>query len=334
MPASASQAALACRNDRCGQAFGGPVRFCPYCGAAQAVAAAAPADRPAPPPNPWSAAPAPGHPPAPPDLPPAAPEPAAAVWNKPPRRRSWKGTAAGLCVLAGIAWLFRGVLTPAAGEVVVSVSPALDGVVTLDGADAGRPAQTLTAAAGDHMVGLRAPHWSTQPVRVTLRAGHPAHVTLAPKPDPAALLVQAQPADAVISVNGRKVGPSPATLSLAPGTWRVSAEAPGFRPAAQSVTLTPGEQHTASLRLDPVPDTRTRVLAQAGAWSAPVLLAPGDSFSFTFKGRARARIDGRVFLLDGTSINLGTVEARSVQLKSAADGVLPVDVLIRHAPAP
>lgn len=252
-----------------------------------------------------------------------------------PRRRvRWKGLVVGVLLLAGGAWLFQARVVPAKGQLVVSVSPSLDGVVTLDGANAGRPDQALTATVGDHLVGLHAPHWNTDPVHVAISTNHMARVTLAPKPEPAMLLVQAQPPQAVLSLNGRKIGPSPATLNLAPGTWQLSAEAPGFRSATQSVTLTPGEQRTATIQLDPALDTRTRVMAQAGAWSLPVPLAPGDSFSFVFKGRARVRIGSQVILLDEASTNLGTIDARSLQLKSAMDHALLVEILIHHASAP
>lgn len=253
---------------------------------------------------------------------------------EPRRRMPWKGLVVGVLLLAGGAWLFQARVVPATGQLVVSVSPSLDGVVTLDGANAGRPDQALTATVGDHLVGLQAPHWSTDPVHVAISTSRTARITLAPTPEPAMLLVQARPPQAVLSLNGRKIGPSPARLSLAPGTWQLSAEAPGFRSATQSVTLTPGEQRTADIRLDPALDTRTRVMAQAGAWSLPVPLAPGDSFSFVFKGRARARIGGQVILLDEASINLGTINARSLQLKSAMDHALPIEILIHHASAP
>lgn len=353
MSESDHAAPLLCRNPDCGRPFGGPVRFCPFCGTAQHVvperapehdrrhddappvvaATVAPPDPPPPEPAPHHVPP-PGRPATRLDFRRAAT--ALGLLRSPwPRRHRWLLLGAyAFLIFIGCAWLYWMHPPSAYGRIMVTAAGPASGVVTLDGADAGRPAHPFTAAVGDHLVGLRTRHWSAGPVRVVVSAGQLVRVTLSPRPDRATLQVQTLPANAALLLNGRMVGPSPVSLSLAPGTWRLRAEIEGFRQAVQTVVLAPGEQRVLSLRLDPLQETHARILAQPGIWSPPVPLAPGETFSLVFQGRVRVRFGNQVVLLDGGSANLGTIEARSLQVKSAGPGRVPVEVVMRHVATP
>lgn len=340
MSASNPAATLLCCNAQCGQAFGGAVRFCPFCGTRQTVAAAAPAPATKPPPpspppaqanpSPWSLPPASGRRASDTVPKPPVAQPAAVPAKRHGLRRAL--VVGGLLALAAGAWLYRHHAFDAVGKVVVITAPPLEeAAVTLDDVEAGRTGQPFEAPAGDHRIGLRAAHWSAEPLRVTIGANQLSRVTLTAKPDPATLQVRVQPSNAILTVDGRRVGRTPATLSFAPGARRLSAEAEGFRPATQTVVLTAGEQRSLTLQLDLLPEAHTRIVAPAGSWSPPVQLEAGSDFSLVFKGRVRARIGGQVIFLGGENASLGTVDAQKLQLKPVGDRSVVVDLLTRHA---
>ena len=321
----------------CSGTLGDPVRFCPFCGTAQLVAS-----------------PAIGAPPRvePVGIVDASAATEASVGSFETQRETstaeiatlsqtaasserdtvgkprplWRWIAAVALLGMGLVWALRPV-GPVRIPFRVALTPMIDGAVTIDGVDAGNAAGPLSAPAGMHQVGFRAPHWSVPDVPVTFEAGRLATVPLIATPDRADIQIDVTPRGAGISVNGRRIGETTARVALAPGRARIVAELAGFIAAEEVVTLAPGEKRTIGLTLSKVPDTHRAIEASVSEWSEPIELVSGTSFALVFQGKLRVRVHGQTFLLERPTANLGAVSPGPLQLKSASPLPIQVDVV-------
>ncbi len=197
---------LQCRA--CGRGFAFEVRFCPFCSVAQRTAPPAASVKPAVPPPPAglaatavpapprpAAPPAPAKPPfVPPPPPQAVPVPPPARTPKPARapaparpvrparaRRKpggfWRWAAA-LVGLWALLHLRPPGHRPAQASLTVTVYPDVAGSITVDGAPAGQPGETLRLAAGWHSVGFLSADWLATPRRVDVDATQPSSIAL------------------------------------------------------------------------------------------------------------------------------------------------------------
>ena len=337
-------AAPACGNPQCRRPFGHPVPFCPFCGTPQLAPTAPPPTPPRQtlPPTPQPPVPTPPNrttsvpttPPAtPPGPPPPAhtrPQPTTPEPNTPPaaKRRGRTPLALALIIALAAAWAW---LThhpaPASIPFRVTITPAIDATITIDGADA--PPGPLSAPPGTHRIGLRAPHWHAPEATLTLSAAPSPLRTifLAAIPDPATLHVETTPPNATILINNRRAGLSPATLVLPPGPLRLATDLPGYDATTQSLTLAPGEQRTLALALARPPDTHLTIEAPTSDWSKPIPLPSGANITLLFKGPLRLRLRNQTYFLENPTTNLGTLDAKSLQLKSPTPTPVQVEII-------
>ncbi len=218
---------------------------------------------------------------------------------------------------------------------LVHLARPVQGTVLVDGASAGSPDQPIAVDPGRHLVSFAAPGWSTVPVTVSLREGGTRTVSLAPSPHRAVLGLNGLPPGSVLSLNGRRIGHAPASLTLPPGSYRLEAALPGFAPQEQRVTLGPGERRDLVFALQPLPVRTQHLVAPAGSWSEPVILPQHARFTLLFRGRIRVRDGGRVLLLEGGApTGLGTLDGDSLSFTAVADEPVPVVMVSRSADAP
>ncbi len=352
-----------CRH--CGEILQAPVMFCPFCGQAQASAAAAPAAAPPARPEPAPSGPPPKAP-VPdaarwPIVPPVAPEPvvpprtlrarlfpARAVplptrRPRPPRMpatRAARAEALRKLLLAALILACAGVLwhhltAVPQGTLLVHLTRSVEGTVLVDGVPAGSPERPIPLAPGRHAVGFAAPGWSTSPITIALRDGSARTVSLTPMPHRAVLGLDSVPPGAMLSLNGRRIGHAPATLSLPPGSYRLGADLSGFAADEQRVTLGPGERRSLVLALQPVPARTLRLLAPAGSWSDAVSLPSRSRFTLLFRGRIRVRAGNQVLLLDGGDpVGLGRLDTGALSFTAVGDDPVPVVLLVHGVGAP
>lgn len=354
----AGQPGLACTG--CSRPFGFAVMYCPFCGIAQQqlqpVSVPDTQAPPAPPPEPPVQPQAPVQP-QPPVQPvvrvaearavPAAPVAAArttraypaagaakaavkqpALKQPEPRRPRRFRTAAGLAVIAVMAWFAIGHRPEAI--LVVSVQPAADGAVLVDGSRAGRAGERLHVRVGSHTIGFDAAGWSAPTRQVAFGNGQTRTLRLDLIARPAVLTFRPDPADAVIRLDGRVLDAAGDEHKVAPGWHRLVVTHPGFAPLTLPMVLGRGERRVVPLRLSPLPVRMLEFQAPVGTWSDPVTLPARTDFTLAFSGRLRLRVGRDVYLLgpDG-SVNLGDVRARSIQMKAVDDQPVAVRLLLR-----
>ena len=159
-------------------------------------------------------------------------------------------------------------------------------------------------------------------------------MSLSPSPRRAVLRLDSVPPGAGLSLNNRRIGHAPATLSLPPGSYRLGAELPGYAPDRRLLALAPGEQRSLGLALRPLPLRTLRLFAPAGAWSAPVALPPHARGTVLFGGPVRMRVGGRVVLLDGGApAGLGLLDG-ALSFTAVGEDTVPVVLLLRSVGAP
>ncbi len=329
---------------RCSRPFGFAVPHCPFCGAAQRPLQpgsvpdmrARPIPQPVPPirPAPVSevqAAPAP---------PVAAvraaePRPAGPAAKKASRQagrptppRNYRAVAF-LAVLVVAAWFMTG-HRPAQAVLVVSVQPAADGAVLVDGKRTGRAGERLQLPAGSHTIGFDADGWSAPTRQVALAANQRRTLRLELTPRPALLTLRPDPADATLRLDGRLLDTTQDEHRVTPGWHHLVATHPGFMPLTLPMMLGRGERRVIPLRLSPLPVRKLTFQAPVGTWSDPVTLPAGTGFTLAFNGRLRLRIGHDVYLVGPAgSINLGDVRARTMQMKAVDDRPVAVRLLLR-----
>ena len=339
---------------RCSRPFGFAVPHCPFCGAAQRPSQpgsvpdtrAPPIPQPVPPirPAPVAAVPA------------ARVDPAAAVRaaeaylaglaakaasdkaasdkaassrkNRPAPPRNYRAIGF-LAVLGVAAWFMTG-HRPRQAVLVVSVQPAADGAVLVDGKRTGRAGERLQLPAGSHTIGFDAEGWSAQARQVALAANQRRTLRLELTPRPAVLTLRPDPADATLRLDGRLLDTTQVEHSVTPGWHHLVATRPGFLPLTLPMMLGRGERRVVPLRLSPLAVRKLTFQAPVGSWSDPVTLPANTGFTLAFDGRLRLRIGHDVYLVGPAgSINLGDVRARTMQMKAVDDRPVAVRLLLR-----
>ncbi len=274
-------ASLGCAS--CARALGSTVAFCPFCGAAQQVAAAPPPSpaafgraphNPAPPTpaptvasavvmpvqdaaavppgvtpglNPW--APSAVSPPEPALPEPVPPEPR-------PRRAGlpWRRVVLVAAALFVGAAVLRGNVAPAKATLVVWVHAAgrsniLTGRILVNGREAGAPGQVLAVAPGELRVAFEEPGWRPEAQSVAVGKNASVTVNLFTQELPGHLLLTTNPSGAAIRILGRLYGQSPLDVNLNAGAYEVSVAMPGYATKILPVTLAHGETRTVSVDL-------------------------------------------------------------------------------------
>jgi hypothetical protein len=84
---------------------------------------------------------------------------------------------------------------------------------------------------------------------------------------PANLLVRTEPPGALVSVDGRPIGPSPVGQELKGGTHQVEASQAGYLPARRKITVTPAEKLEIALTLEQPPTHPLRLWGRIAFWS-------------------------------------------------------------------
>ncbi len=160
---------------------------------------------------------------------------------------------------------------PDTGQILVSGPPGAP--IFVDGQPAGTtPTVVEGVAVGPHTVEIRAPGQQPYSQQVTILAGQRATVTM-PTAGGSVLRVIATAPNAVISIDGEVIGPSPAVREgLAAGEHIVEARAEGYEPARQTVQVEAGQQRVVSLDLAPVQGEPGRIVVQSNVDSAVVLI--------------------------------------------------------------
>lgn len=218
---------------------------------------------------------------------------------------------------------------------LVHLARPVEGTVLVDGASAGSPDRPIAIDPGRHLVGFAAVGWSTVPVTVSLREGSTRTVSLAPAPHRAVLGLDGLPQGSVLSLNGRRIGHAPPSLSLPPGSYRLEAALSGFVPEERRVTLGPGERRDLVFALQPLPVRTQHLVAPVGSWSEPVTLPQHSRFTLLFRGRIRVRDGGRVLLLEGGApAGLGALDGDSLSFTAVDDEPVPVVVVSHGVGAP
>ncbi len=278
----------------------------------------------------------------PPPLPPVPPQ---AVPRPPPRiltpaERRARREALRKLVLAAIILGCGGVLWrhladgPHATLIVHLAQPA-DGALTIDGRTGASVDAPVRVAPGRHVIGFKAPDWSTEAESVRVRDGETRHIELAPVPHRATLTLDSVPAGARLTIGNRRIGHAPASLALAPGRARVIAALPGYQTLDQEIVLGPGEQRRLSLTLQAEPMQVVHLVALPGFWTQPVILAHGDRFTLRLSGRVRLRNGGRVFLLEGGNpADLGALDDTSLSFSAVDAAPVALDLIIHKAGSP
>lgn len=108
---------------------------------------------------------------------------------------------------------------------------------------------------GTHTVLATMPGYTAAQQSVTVAAGETRIVRLTLNPEQATLRVLTSPSGASIYVNGQYRGTAPSAglnLSLAPGTYTISARLSGYEEATTTITLNPGETRSVTLTLVPI----------------------------------------------------------------------------------
>ena len=130
------------------------------------------------------------------------------------------------------------------GFLNVASDPPAD--VTVDGEAVGRtPLRRLPVSAGSHVVVLTAPMRRSAAVEVVVNAGAEAQVKQTLTPSSATLDLSAEPGNANVKLDGRRVAPGQVATSA--GKHRLDADADGYAPETRTFSVEEGQ--TASARL-------------------------------------------------------------------------------------
>ncbi len=125
---------------------------------------------------------------------------------------------------------------------------------------------------GAHTVEIRPPGVQPFSQSVTVLAGQRATVTM-PTSGGGVLRVITTAPNAVISIDGEVIGPSPAVReNLAAGEHIVEASAEGYQTARQTVTIESGQQRVVSLDLEPVQGEPGRIVVESNVDGATVII--------------------------------------------------------------
>jgi len=114
--------------------------------------------------------------------------------------------------------------------------------VIVDGVESGKAPGDIDVAAGRRTVTLRAPRYLDHVANLDIEgAGARQDLTAVMQPSWGTLKVTANPAGAVISVDGKESGRAPASVEAESGVRRVQITAPNLKPWESSVVVKAGE---------------------------------------------------------------------------------------------
>lgn len=160
---------------------------------------------------------------------------------------------------------------PDVGSILVSGPPGAP--VFVDGQPQGvTPTVVENVSVGPHTVEIRPPGQQPHSQQVTILAGQRATVAM-PQAGGATLRVLASAPNAVISIDGEVIGPSPAVReSLAAGEHIVEARAEGYQPARQTVTVEAGQSRVISLDMQQEQGAPGRIVVESNVDGAEVIV--------------------------------------------------------------
>jgi hypothetical protein len=135
-------------------------------------------------------------------------------------------------------------------------------------------------------------------------SGTTVTINLAPKAkptEPGTLAIEAQPKNAVISVDGKLQGTAPLNLTLEPGGHLITAEANGYQPYRQEVNLAEGQKREVSIYMDVEATARKKPFPVAGVIVGAVGLgAIGGAVGLNLHGQAQSKTITKLFQTGGT----------------------------------
>ncbi|MBK8171945.1 MAG: PEGA domain-containing protein [Sandaracinaceae bacterium] len=153
--------------------------------------------------------------------------------------------------------------------------------IYVDGDPRGVTPQVIEGlTAGSHTIEVRAPGMPPFSQAVTITAG--ARATLNPVIRPAAptggtVRIITNVAGARISIDGEVAGPAPVSRdNLSPGEHILEAQADGYAPLQQVITIEPGAQRAISLTLQPQAAAPGRIVVNASVEGAVVTIDGAD----------------------------------------------------------
>ncbi|HEY8428857.1 MAG TPA: PEGA domain-containing protein, partial [Sandaracinaceae bacterium] len=160
---------------------------------------------------------------------------------------------------------------PDTGEILVAGPTGAP--IFIDGQPVGTtPTVVEGVTVGAHTVEIRPPGMPPFTQQVTVLAGQRVTVTL-PTSGGGVLRVIATAPNAIISIDGEVIGPSPAVReNLAAGEHIVEATAEGYQTARQTVTVEAGQHRVVSIDLEPEQAEPGRIVVEANVDRATVII--------------------------------------------------------------
>jgi hypothetical protein len=204
--------------------------------------------------------------------------------------------------------------------VTVSVQPA-DAQVLVDDEefDVSEPIQ---AEPGTHVIKAAAAGYETQTVSLEVKPSQPVTVELILVAKPAQVVVQTEPAGALVRLDGNDSGLTNTTLALTPGPHDLRLDLAGYEIVRQQLDLKPGQEETLALTL--VPELATTVQQR---WFRRLTYGLGAAAVvglgvFAWKGLEARSLDSKA-----QDLFAGTPEARSTT-RDARSAAITADVAL------
>ncbi|NVJ09542.1 PEGA domain-containing protein [Myxococcus sp. AM001] len=235
-------------------------------------------------------------------------------------------------------------LTPAKTEVLVRMTGNVRGAkLFVDGKEFGVLSSAIVPVEvrpGEHHLVVRRVGYADFTRRIDVKAGTQAEVLVSMDATMGFATLTADVADAVVLVDGQKVGAVPqANVLLRPGSREVEFRAPGFKPDVHNITVFAGRNYEVTGNLRPLLDTS---VATADVPKSPVLepsstLDPDDEPSpgLSFAGDPETpEVEGSkpwygrwyVWAGIGAVVAAGTVGAVMATQGGGASPLSPTDV--------
>ncbi|MFZ5441384.1 MAG: PEGA domain-containing protein [Myxococcota bacterium] len=194
-------------------------------------------------------------------------------------------------------------------EVTVVVQGSGEATLSVDGKEVAksplkeplllRPGKhTITATRGDETAS------ETQ----SLLTGSKVTITLEPKRAEGKLVIESDPAGAIITVDGALQGEAPVVLNAGVGAHTINADKDGYQTANLEVTLTEGQSRNVTVKLTPAsgdsggsgePSARRRVPLAGIIVSAAGLALIGGGVAFNFSAQGAAKQTTALFANGG-----------------------------------
>ncbi len=230
-------------------------------------------------------------------------------------------------------------LAPDFGQIEISVRPATDALVWLDGDPLGNAPMTLKrVVAGKHKVRITSELYKAFETRINVRRGKIARVKALLKPNHGTVTIRTRPQGGRLRVDGKEAGRAPVTLKLVPGVHEVWAagEGPARGLAKTKIKVKLGGRHklvlklpvkTGSLMIDTVPFAAKIEIDGKKRGKAPLSLKAMPVGTHVLLARAKGLppLAGRIDVVEGR---------RSVVEMNIKDPVKSVYRAPKAAPAP